>query len=75
MKTFLLIMLLAGSFQIGANDDSPKAPQKAVNEAIETCTKYAEEDEVPETEHKSFMLLCVNDELEDQGYQKVESLD
>jgi len=58
-----------------ADEDKPAAPQSVIDEAKAVCEKYAQEDNVPADDLKNFLMECVNEELDAQGYKKVDSLD
>jgi len=76
-KKVFLIFAMALSTGVIADDTSAKgpAPKEVIDQAIKTCQEYAKEDEVVAEELESYMLVCVNGELEDQGYDKVDSID
>ena len=51
------------------------APQEAVKAATETCRSWAKEDGIDEAELASYLLDCVNEDLQYQGYSPVTSID
>lgn len=53
----------------------PKAPSDTLNSAKELCKSWATEDEVTGDQLASYMMRCVNEELEYQGYSPVASID
>lgn len=58
-----------------AQEEKVDAPQAVIDEAKQLCEKYAEEDGIAAEDLDSFLLECVNEELEAEGYNKIESLD
>jgi hypothetical protein len=75
MKTVFIALLLAVSFNVFSDEELPKASKDVINQFIELCKQYAEQDEVDKNERKQYMLECVNAELEENGYQKIDKLD
>lgn len=51
------------------------APEEAIKAVTETCRSWAKGDEVEEAELASYLLNCVNEELQYQGYTPVTSID
>ncbi len=50
------------------------APKDFIEQSIADCKTYAVEDEVPADEVENYLLVCVNDELEANDYNKLEML-
>lgn len=77
MKLPLLVacfFLLASSVASGASDDRPIADAKLINELKVYCMEEAEDEGVGKKEMDAFLLGCINDELESEGYQPIKSL-
>ncbi|MCW3173235.1 hypothetical protein [Shewanella subflava] len=53
----------------------PQAQLKDVISLKAACAEIAQEDALPENEIPSFLLDCVNDQLNERGYERVEYLD
>jgi len=75
MKTRLFLLCLFASSNLLADGDLPQAPQSVIDSARESCMEYAKEDRVPKEEIDGYLLECVNDELEEKGFKKIEYLD
>ncbi|MGX5175479.1 hypothetical protein ACUR5C_15770 [Aliikangiella sp. IMCC44653] len=75
MKRLLLIAALILSCSALANDPKPEAPAELIQEIKLQCEEYAQEDQVADEDLADYLLSCVNDELTEQGYQTLESLD
>jgi hypothetical protein len=54
---------------------SETAPAELVEELTQFCQEVAEEEGTKGKPEDEFVLECVNDELEAEGYAKVSSLD
>lgn len=77
MKIITLITVLAlASTSLFANEgmELEDAPQTVIATAIEQCEAYASEDNIEAEDLKDYMLLCVNEELDAEGYKKITSL-
>lgn len=73
MKYTLLIagLLFAAS---SVAEDLPVADIELVKELKEYCMGIAEDDGTGDATMDAFLLSCVNDELESEGYQPVTKL-
>jgi hypothetical protein len=56
-------------------DDLPDAPKDLLDSTIKECKEYAAEDGIEQEKMKIYLLECVNSELEDQGYKKLDKLE
>ena len=87
MKKFIAVMgtlLLSVSaianepdpLQLEGNLNQPlvEASEETVKAVTETCRSWAKEDSIQDSELASYLLDCVNDELQGQGYLPVSSL-
>ncbi|GFD74990.1 hypothetical protein ACI7YQ_12260 [Alteromonas marina] len=74
MKGLVLIGLTAMAFSLTAMA-SETAPAELVEELTQFCQEVAEEEGTKGKPENEFVLECVNDELEAEGYAKVSSLD
>lgn len=70
-----LVLLLVSAWISNTNAYSTSASKTVINEAIELCKEYALEDGVKKEELETYLLECVNEELESRGFQKIESID
>lgn len=52
-----------------------EAPQETVKSMTEMCRSWAKQDGIEDAELSSYLLNCVNDELQSQGYQPVSGID
>ncbi|MCD8475430.1 MAG: hypothetical protein LRY40_01535 [Shewanella fodinae] len=63
------------SFSVMAEDEPlPQASVADIKELIQVCRQMATEDEVSKAELADYLLDCVNDQLNEMGYQRIESL-
>lgn len=53
----------------------PKAPIKDVEALKVACEQIAQEDQLPDAEIPTFLLDCVNDQLTERGYARIDQLD
>jgi hypothetical protein len=53
----------------------PQAQLKDIISLKAACAAIAQEDSLPENEIPSFLLDCVNDQLNERGYERVEYLE
>ncbi len=78
MKKALLASLTAPLFAVYATysvaDDTPVASSQMIKEYTEMCVNWAKDDDVMNEDLYAYVLNCVNDELESEGYQKVTSV-
>jgi hypothetical protein len=58
----------------GLNQTSIVAPQETVKAVTETCQSWAKEVGVERTELASYLLDCVNDELQERGFLPVSKI-
>ena len=70
--TFLLAGLLFAASTIA--DDRPVADVELVKELKEYCMEIAEDEGTGKLSMQDFLLKCVNEELESEGYQPVTKL-
>ena len=73
MKKLLLTLSLLLSTTVMA-DDRPIADKELIAELKQYCTELAQEDGTDGKELKVFMLECVNEELDSEGYQPLTEL-
>ncbi|MFT7261684.1 MAG: hypothetical protein ACI9MS_003562 [Glaciecola sp.] len=74
MKTAILILSTLLSFSIFA-DEKPIASNELIAELKQFCSEVAEEDGIGELDLSAFLLVCVNQELDEEGYQPIKKLD
>ena len=73
MKKLLLTLSLLLSTTVMA-DDRPIADKELIAELKQYCTELAQEDGTDGKELKVYMLECVNEELDSEGYQLLTEL-
>lgn len=78
MKKALIALFSASTLLISAfaanADDAPQAPTELVQEFTEMCLGWATDDDISGSDLKPYVLKCVNDELEAEGYKKVKDI-
>ncbi|WP_338518069.1 hypothetical protein [Alteromonas gracilis] len=74
MRSVFLIGCSVMALSVSATD-SETAPAELIAELQQYCTEVAEGEGTQGKPMKAFVLECVNDELESEGYQKITSLD
>jgi len=74
MKKVLLTLCVLLTTSVLA-DDRPVADQELITELKQYCTEIAQEDGTGGKELPVFMLECVNEELDSEGYQPLSKLD
>jgi hypothetical protein len=74
MKKPVLIFCAILSFSIFASE-KPEADSEVIAELKQFCTEVAEEDGTGDLDIPTFLLICVNQELEDEGYRPIKKLD
>lgn len=73
----LVLTITLISLTSNANDITPAkadAPQEYFSALINMCRDYVKEDAVPKSEEKKYMLGCVNEDLEIDGYKLLKVL-
>ena len=73
MKKVLLTLGLLLATSVSA-DERPVADKELIAELKQYCTELAQEDGTDGKELEVFMLECVNEELDSEGYQPVTTL-
>lgn len=73
MKKVLLTVGLLLATSVVA-DDRPVADQALIAELKQYCTELAQEDGTDGKELKVYMLECINEELDSEGYQPLSKL-
>jgi hypothetical protein len=78
MKSLTLLlagMLLSGA-ALAADEENalPQASETDIQQLQQACLQMAYEDAVPAEERQEYLLTCVNDQLNEMGYQLLESL-
>lgn len=74
MNKSILVMLALLSTSIFA-DERPEADVETIAELKQFCMEVAEEDGTGDMTMQMFLLKCVNQELEDEGYRPAEKLE
>jgi hypothetical protein len=73
MKKVLLTVGLLLTASVVA-DDRPVADQALIAELKQYCAELAQEDGTDGKELKVYMLECINEELDSEGYQPLSKL-
>ena len=75
MKALLGLALLVVTGVVCADDDdTPVASASDVKQLISVCKQMAVEDEIVKEELNEYLLDCVNDQLNEMGYRRIEAL-
>jgi hypothetical protein len=77
MKMISLVStaLFAGMLSLTAlADDRPDADAELIQEFVEYCAEIAEDEGTGDLTLPEFLLVCVNQELESEGYKPVKKL-
>ncbi|BED88966.1 MULTISPECIES: hypothetical protein [unclassified Pseudoalteromonas] len=78
MNKALLALIVAPLFAVSATyavaDDAPAASAQTITEYTDMCINWAKDDDVTNDDLYAYVLQCVNDELESEGYKKVSSV-
>ncbi|MCL1076259.1 hypothetical protein [Shewanella dokdonensis] len=75
MKALALLAAMLVTFVVMADDEPlPQASVADIKELVQVCRQMATEDEVSKAELQDYLLDCVNDQLNEMGYQQVKSL-
>ncbi|MFQ3249500.1 hypothetical protein [Glaciecola sp.] len=70
--TFLVAALLFAASTVA--DDRPVADIELIKELKQYCMEVAEDEGTGELSMEAFLLNCVNEELESEGYQPITKL-
>jgi hypothetical protein len=70
--TLLLVGLFFAASTIA--DDRPVADTQLIVEYKEYCKEIADDEGTGKLSMEEFLLVCVNDELESEGYQPITKL-
>jgi hypothetical protein len=73
MKTVAILFVGLLSFSSYA-DDKPAADEALLKELKQFCTEMAEDDGIAADKLADYLLTCVNQELESEGYATVTEL-
>ncbi len=77
---FTMALLVSANVLAQTTSDLPadrtliSAPEESIQAAIEQCEKWAKEDGIKEADLNTYLLDCVNQELDVQDYLPVEAL-
>jgi hypothetical protein len=72
MKRSLLLLLLGfGAIFSAVADDRPVADQELIAEFKEFCEEMAEDDGTAGMSLPEYLLVCINDELDSEGFQPI----
>lgn len=73
MKTNTLILCALLSFSVFAAD-RPEADSELITELKQFCTEVAEDEGTGDLDLHTFLLACVNQELDEEGYRPITKL-
>ncbi|WP_404340310.1 hypothetical protein [Pseudoalteromonas mariniglutinosa] len=75
MNKALLALIMAPILSVSASyavaNEAPEASAEMIQEYTEMCLNWAKDDDISNDELKLYVLNCVNDELEAEGFKKV----
>jgi len=71
MKSFLATLALLVSINSYSFDELPAPSEEYLKEVTQICKQYAIDDQVEDKDFKTYVLDCVNEDLEANGYAKV----
>lgn len=75
MNKALLALIAAPLIAVTATyaiaDEEKEASSEVIQEYTQMCLDWAKDDEINNDDLKPYVLKCVNDELESEGYKKV----
>ncbi|MGO2013095.1 MAG: hypothetical protein ACTJH9_14240 [Pseudoalteromonas sp.] len=78
MNKALLTLIAAPLFALTATyaiaDEAKEASAETIQEYTEMCLDWAKDDDISNDDLKPYVLKCVNDELESEGYKKVDNV-
>ena len=78
MNKALLALIVAPLFAVSATvaiaDDAPVASAQTIKEYTDMCVNWTKDDDVSNDDLFGYVLQCVNDELESEGYKKVSTV-
>lgn len=78
MNKALLALIVAPLFAVSATvaiaADAPVASAQTIKEYTDMCVNWAKDDDVSNDDLFGYVLQCVNDELESEGYKKVSTV-
>jgi len=78
MNKALLSLIVAPLFILSASyvqaDDAIEPSAEMVKEYTEMCVNWAKDDDVSNEALYAYVLKCVNDELESEGYKTVATI-
>ncbi|AXV65063.1 MULTISPECIES: hypothetical protein [Pseudoalteromonas] len=78
MNKALLALILAPVLSVSASyaiaNEAPEASPEMIKEFTEMCLNWAKDDDISNEELKPYVLKCVNDELEAEGFKKVKDV-
>ncbi|KFZ36101.1 hypothetical protein HR45_18215 [Shewanella mangrovi] len=70
----LSVLLLASPLVLADDEPLPEASAADVKQLLQVCKQMAVEDEILKEELPEYLLDCVNDQLNEMGYRRLESL-
>jgi hypothetical protein len=74
MKVNILITFILLSFSTIA-DDRPEAESELIAELKQFCIEVAEDEGTGDLDLQTFLIDCVNQELDEEGYRPIKKLE
>lgn len=71
---FAAVCLLGSATFFSVSDDRPDADQEIVEDLVEYCKEVANDEGTGDLNLPQFLLKCVNQELEYEGYKPIKKL-
>ncbi|MBB1268685.1 hypothetical protein [Shewanella sp. SR44-3] len=74
MRTIKILtsLLFTLSFAASANENqTPQAPNEVLSSLRDACHQIAAEEKIEDMENASFVFDCINDQLNEMGYQRL----
>ncbi|MGO2478174.1 MAG: hypothetical protein ACTH7Q_07380 [Pseudoalteromonas sp.] len=79
MNKALLALIAAPLFVLTATyamaNEAKEASAETIKEYTDMCLNWAKDDDVSNDDLTPYVLKCVNDELESEGYKKVNDVE
>lgn len=79
MNKTLLALIAAPLFALTATyamaDEAKEASAETIKKYTDMCLNWAKDDDVSNDDLTPYVLKCVNDELESEGYKKVNDVE
>lgn len=74
LLSLIVAPLLVVSATYAVADDTPAASADVIKEYTQMCVNWAKDEDIADDDLNVYVLNCVNDELESEGYSAVTSV-